>query len=179
MKKYCYLIFIIILLMITGCGKSSNEIEVNYVDYKDKYLSGNYTYRFVGQSEHFYFETGKVYYGDNIRELVITNFKVKDNVSSNSKYSLNLFFNNKLLWGDETGKYNINHLFSKDGFEGIDISEMGKEPERDQNGNIIGEGDSFLETSKDDFKKTIKIEGYYCENDKCEREEFKLKFIDE
>ena len=50
MKKYCYFLFTIVLLIITGCGKSSSEIEVNYVDYKDNELSGNYTYKFVGQS---------------------------------------------------------------------------------------------------------------------------------
>ena len=73
MKKYFCLLFIIGLFIIVGCGKSSKEIAVNYVDYKDSELSGNYTFRFVGQSEHFYFETGNVYYGDNIKELLLAN----------------------------------------------------------------------------------------------------------
>ena len=38
MKKYFCLLFIIGLFIIVGCGKSSKEIEVNYVDYKDSEL---------------------------------------------------------------------------------------------------------------------------------------------
>ena len=175
MKKYFCLLFIIGLFIIVGCGKSSKEIEVNYVDYKDNELSGNYTFRFVGQSEHFYFETGNVYYGDNIKELLLTNFKVKDNVSSNSKYSINVYFDNKLLFGDNYKHDELN----KEQLENFIIAEKGKEPERDKNGNIIGESDSFLETTKDSFKESIKVFGKYCINDKCEKEEFSLKYIDE
>lgn len=35
MKKYFCLLFIIGLFIIIGCGKASNEVEVNYVDYND------------------------------------------------------------------------------------------------------------------------------------------------
>ena len=175
MKKFFCLLFIIGLFIIVGCGKSSKEIAVNYVDYKDSELSGNYTFRFVGQSEHFYFETGNVYFGDNIKELLLTNFKVKDNVSNDSKYLVEVYFNNKLLMGDDGS----GELYNKEQFENINIAEKGKEPERDQNGNIIGEGDSFLETTKDNFKESIKVFGKYCINDKCEKEEFNIKYIDE
>lgn len=162
------------LLIIAGCGKKNYDVDVQYTNYVDKGLSGNYTYRFVGQSDHFYFETGSVYYGDNIKELLLTNFKVKDNVSNNAKYLVEIYFNDKLLIGDDGS----GESFNKEKFESINIVESGKEPERDQNGNIVGEGDSFLETSKDNFKESIKVFGKYCINDKCEKEEFSLKYID-
>lgn len=100
---------------------------------------------------------------------------MKDNVSNDSKYLVEVYFNNKLLIGDDGS----GESYNKEQFENINIAEKGKEPERDQNGNIIGEGDSFLETTKDSFKESIKVFGKYCINDECEKEEFNIKYIDE
>ena len=65
-KTITYLLLLIVAITITGCQKSENSnLEVKYQDYLDEVIGSNYTYSFIWQSEHFYFETGNVYYGDN------------------------------------------------------------------------------------------------------------------
>ena len=59
----------------------------------------------------------------------------------------------------------------------IVIGENGKLGEMDQNGDVIGESDSFLETTKETFKDSIKLEIKYCQNKKCYTEEMKFTYI--
>lgn len=175
-KTITYLLLLIVAITITGCQKSENSnLEVKYQDYSDEVIGSNYTYRFIGQSEHFYFETGKVYFGDGERQFTITNLKVKDNVEKDANYSLNIYFNNNLLVGDD---YQFGGL-TKEKFENQKLSESGKEPEKDANGNSIGESDAFFETSKENFKDELEIVGYYCVKDKCENEAFKITYLDD
>ena len=49
---------------------------------------------------------------------------------------------------------------------------------KDKNGNIIGESDSFLETTKENFKESIKLETKYCIKSECNTEILKLKYFD-
>ena len=172
MKKLLFLSFVLVSLFITGC--SNKQYDISYVEDNEHSLSNNYTYKFVGESEHFYFKTGKVYYDGNARELLISNFKVKDNVKDDSTYKINLYFNNKLLYGDVDGTDEL----TKNEFEDIVIAEHGKLGERDKNGDVIGESDSFLETTEDTFKDSIKLQADYCINDKCETETFKITYVD-
>ena len=79
MKKTIICLFLLItMITITGCQKEDNNLKIDYQDYSDAVIGNEYTYRFVGQSEHFYFETGKVYFGEGERQFVVTNLKVKD-----------------------------------------------------------------------------------------------------
>ena len=175
-KNIVYLLLLVAILTITGCQKTGkNSLEVNYQDYSDEIIGNNYTYRFIGQSEHFYFETGKVYFGDGERQFVVTNLKVKDNVEKETNYSLNIYFNDNLLVGDD---YQFGGL-TKEKFEKQRLSESGKEPQRDEKGNFIGESDAFFETTKEEFKDSLKVVGYYCVKDDCEKETFKITYLDD
>lgn len=62
MKKKIILISTLLLpFLLFGC--SNDNLDVVYKEDTKHGYSSNYTYKFVGESEHFYFETGKVYYG--------------------------------------------------------------------------------------------------------------------
>ena len=159
------------LFIITACNNSNN---ITFKEDLKHQLNSNYTYKFVGESEHFYFETGKVYYNDNERELLISNFHVKGDISKNSKFSLNLYFNDDLLYGNVSEL----NLLSRQDFENTVISEHGYLGEKNESGNITGESDSFFETPKEKFKTNIKLEVKYCIKDKCETETLKLKYIE-
>lgn len=74
MKKIVKIICLITLL--TACNKNT-KIDINYKEDLKNQISSNYTYKFIGESEHFYFETGKVYYNGKERELLISNFNFK------------------------------------------------------------------------------------------------------
>lgn len=170
MKKFFLINFLILTLMLTSCSK-------NKITYKEDsghaYLNES-TYKFIGESEHFYFETGKVYYNENERGLLISNFNLKDSIGKNVKYLVNLYFNNKLLYGNE---YKSITLTEKE-YKNIVIEEHGYLGKKDQNGNIIGESDSFLETQQDKFKSSIRIEVNYCIKNNCKTETLKIKYID-
>lgn len=171
MKKIYLYLGLLTILIITGC--SSKEYNINYIEDEEHSISDNYTYRFIGESEHFYLQTGKVYYDGKNRELLLSNFKVKDNTKANATYKINLYFNDKLLYGDIFGTDSL----SKSSFEDIVIAEQGI-LEKNENGKNIGESDSFLETTEDTFKDSIKLEASYCIKNKCTKETFKIKYID-
>ncbi len=174
MKKLILcLITVSSLFLITACNNNS---KIDFKEDVEHQINSDYTFKFVGESEHFYFETGKVYYNGDERELLISNFKVKDNVNKNAKFSTNLYFNNVLFCGDIS---NSSDLSTKQEFENAVISEHGFLGEKDQNGDYIGESDSFVETSKEDFKDSIKLEGKYCIKDDCKIETFKIKYLEE
>lgn len=175
MKRYMkkilfYFLIMICLSTITGCSNYS-EMEIPYKDDHINEPSTNYTYRFVGQSEHFYFQTGKVYYDGKYRALLISNLKVKDNVKSNATFSIDLYFNDKSLFVADRN-------LTKNAFEDTIIAESGELGERDISGNVIGESDSFLETTKENFKSSIKLEAKYCINNKCKTEPFDIEYLD-
>ena len=174
MKKLILLSLLMVSIIITGCTNSNSDVDVNYKEDLEHQISSNYTYKFIGESEHFYFETGKVYYNNTERELLISNFKVKNNVDQDAKFSINLYFNNKILYGNE---YNSNDLITKEEVEKTIIGEHGYLGNYDQNGNIIGESDSFLETTKENFKDSIRLDIRYCIKNKCETETLKLEYI--
>ncbi len=108
------------LFFATAC--TNTKYEINYKEDKVHQVTSNYTYRFVGESKHFYFETGKVYYDNAERELLISNFKVKDNINKDAKFSINLYFDDKILYGNVS---HSNQLLTKKEFEDIVIGEYG------------------------------------------------------
>lgn len=171
MKKMliCFLI-ITCLFTITGCSDYS-QMEIPYKDDRINEPSTNYTYRFIGQSEHFYFQTGKVYYDGKYRSLLISNLKVKDNAKEDATFSINLYFNDRSLFGG-------NDTLTKKDFENTIIAESGELGERDINGDVIGESDSFLETTKENFKSSIRLEAKYCIKNECKTEQFSIEYLD-
>lgn len=159
-----------IAMLLSGC--SNKNINIYYMEDPIHQISNDYTYKFIGESKHFYFQTGKVYYNGDYKELLITNFKMKDKFDENTKYNINLYFNDKLLYGETSD----NATLSKNEFENIIIAEYGK-TEKNENGTIIGESDSFLETSENSFKDDIKLEVKYCKKSKCKKEVFDIDYI--
>ncbi len=155
------------LLLLGGCGQREilfkEDILHNNMD--------NYTYKFIGESKHFYFQTGKVYYEKSSQALLISNFKVRKNVEKKASFSVQLYFDNKLLYGA------VDSRMKKDELESIVIAESGNVAKIDTQGNQIGESDAFLETKKETFKDSIKLIAKYCIDDSCEEEQFKIKYL--
>lgn len=81
-KVFTRLLIIFALFTICDCSMNSK----NKITYKEDYgyeKRDNITYKFIGESEHFAFETGKVYYGDNDeRYIYLDNFKVLKKVKN-------------------------------------------------------------------------------------------------
>lgn len=175
MKKILLSIVVIFsVLIISGC---SNESKY-FINFKDDFgydTPSNVTYKFTGTSEHFGFETGKVYYGDeDQRYILLTNFKIIKNIDKQNeieKFSVNLSFNDISMFTNEFIDLNESSLENK--IKELSIEETGKYSK-----DKYGESDSFLETTKDDFKSSFKFEIKYCyRNDICKTEKLKLNYI--
>lgn len=96
-------------------------------------------------------------------------------MNQDTTYLVNLYFNNELLYGDEYNKVDL----SEEQYRNLAIAEYGLVGEKDKDGDIIGESDSFLETTKDNFRDSIKIDIQYCLKDKCNKEQLKIKIVEE
>ena len=106
-KVFTRLLIIFALFTICGCSMNSK----NKITYKEDYgyeKRDNITYKFIGESEHFAFETGKVYYGDNDeRYIYLDNFKVLKKVKNEKdldEYKIDLRFNDNSMFSDEMAK---------------------------------------------------------------------------
>ncbi|MDD2518743.1 MAG: hypothetical protein PHG18_02520 [Bacilli bacterium] len=177
MKKILVILFAVItLFLITGCENSVNNSVTFKEDNKHDIMTG-LTYKFTGKSEHFAFETGMVYYEGNIRQIFITNFKLIKELNNIDSYFLKLYFNDRSLFTDEQTKIGKEGI--KKHLDDLTIGENGKLGEKDENGNIIGESDAFLETTKENFKDSIKLGIKYCYKDNCKNETMKLTYIEE
>lgn len=173
MKKIFIVIFSIFILLtfFTGCNLNKNKVE-----FKDDFgynTPSVVTYKFIGKSKHFAFHTGKAYYAnDNYQYLYINNFEkintIKDEKNIIS-YKIYVLFNNKSLTSDEMNELNGDKLDDK--IKNFEVEESG----------IAGnaESDAFLETSKYNFKKYIKVKIKYCfKNNKCEEEPLNISYIE-
>ena len=165
--------FLLLQFLLISC--SNDSIDVVYREDLEHEYSSNYTYKFVGESEHFYFETGKVYYQESERELLISNFNLKYSMDNSIKYLVNLYFNDRLLYGDEYGNADL----TEKEYRNTVIGESGILGKKDKNGDIIGESDSFLETTQDTFKDSIRLEVKFCKDNNCEIETFKIKYVED
>ena len=176
MKKF-FMILVVFLSISTLCGCEDQQVKT--IEFKDDHgydTNNNVTYRFTGVSDHFAFETGKVYYGeDNQLYLLIKNFKIikkLDKQENIDKYSLNLYFNDKSMFSGE-----MKELGNKDFNDEINNILIEESAVKREDG--YGESDAFIETSKSTFKKAIKMEMEYCyKNDKCETENFEFNYFE-
>lgn len=166
MRKILIMVFSIFLL--TSCSILNKTTKITYKEDTKNQITKNYTYKFTGQSNYFYFETGKVYYNDKEREIIISNFKIQNDLDKKYKISLYVYFN-------DVSFYAFENLTHKE-FKKTIIKEQGTISEKDENNNIIGDTDPFLETTKDTFKDSIKIEIKYCLKNKCETEKLNLTY---
>ena len=91
------------------------------------------------------------------------------------KYLVNLYFNDRLLYGDEYGNADL----TEKEYRNTVIGESGILGKKDKNGDIIGESDSFLETTQDTFKDSIRLEVKFCKDNNCEIETFKIKYVED
>lgn len=162
--------------VVVGCENKIVEDNITFKDDYGYYQENNVTYRFTGSSEHFAFETGKVYYGENNeRYILLKNFKILDNlknINSINTYSINLSFNDiPLLTKD---MIDLNQKTLLDSLKNYSLEEYGV-----YNASGHGESDAFTRTQKEQFKESIKLEIKYCyENNNCKEEEFKLNYVD-
>lgn len=147
------------------------------IEFKDDFEQDtilNATYKFFGKSEHFVFNTGKVYYSDIDRQILITNFKMLKSIKNLSKITINVYFNN-MLWGYSNSvkgdrlSYNFNEYLKE-----VALAENGKVC--DDSGAC--ESDVFIETTADTFKDSIKIEIEYCLKDGCKIELMELFYVE-
>lgn len=175
MKKILLIVLVIIsIFVVTGCNKTNIE----YVDDKENGLK-DVTYRFVGESEHFYFQTGNFYYNDDdkTKDLFLSNFKVKDNVESDAKFSLVVYVGDEIIYGNaetEITENNMNIFLDKKGLSDtiIKIGMYIPAEETEESDEV-----NFNTLNKNNFKENIKVVGKYCKNNKCELEDFKFDYV--
>lgn len=166
-------IIIVAIIMIFKFSGNLFEEEKPTVEFKNSEANfmEDYTYRFTGESKHFIFETGQVLYDGSQRFLFINNVKLKKKVSGDDySFAFNVYFNDKIVFGNDQGVGNTN----KDELGKIRIGILGSNEKDHEKGPY----EPFIVTTAKNFKESIKIEGVYCKGNKCERENFKLFFTE-
>ncbi len=171
----CMSIFLVIIYFAEQHTLNAKDVNIEFKENKkfNEYMK-EYTYRFVGESTHLYFQTGQVYLSNDVNKLSISNLKVKDidDKKDNKSYAFRVFIKNKLIFGDS---HNIGNA-DKNRLEQIKLGLVMNIP--DDKTTDTSKLNALALTNKDTFKKDIKVEGVYCENQKCKVETFKLGYID-
>lgn len=177
MKRKVLLILLLFVVFISGCSKtnSNSDIKVTYIDKTEKEMFKDYTYKFIGESEHFYFQTGKAYYNGNDRGLLITNFNIKGTMDKDTRYTASVYFNDELFAGLISDK--PDQTLEK--YKNVSLYDYGTLGEEDGHGGYYGESDSFIRTTKETFKDSIKVKVDYCLKEDCKTEEMKITIVDE
>ena len=158
-------ILIIVIFIVFLCIQYFTEDEYLYVP--NNFIP---TYEFSGESEHFKFNIGKVYYGEDYSQIYIGDFQQTEKIKNLKNKTIKIYFNDKLWASDNSSKY-LNKLNKT--FYDVEFGEAG--PSNCKIGEC--EISYFTETSKETFKDAIKIEIKYCLKDtKCETETFNIKF---
>ena len=176
MKRILLITLLLITFVVSGCNNTSKVI----VEYKEDYGDinpGGVTYKFTGSSEHFGFETGKVFYGSNDeRYFLFKNFKIInqiDNIDDITTYKINLKFDGKSMFTNE-----MEHVTDKN-FNEI-ISDIKFEENGKYNSDGFGELDAFTITTKENFKDYVELEIKYCySNGKCVTESLEFNYIED
>lgn len=127
------------------------------------------TFHFYGNSNHFSFQTGEATYDGNKRNLVIKDFKVKNDLLDHAFFKVQVFFHQK--------RFGFFEVSSKQDLEKLTIGESGQ-VYYDENGIMYGEIDSFIETDVNHFKDDLHVEITYCQNSSCETEFFQIDYLE-
>lgn len=160
-------------MAVTGCGTNKNNKEkLGFIDDKDHGVIEKVTYQFVGESEHLLFRTGKVAYNDNKAKLLISNFETKSNVKEKDSFIIKLSFHDKILYGNPEAIDNQG-TYTKNDVQNIIIGDEAVLVNKKE--EVL---DALSGTTKDTFKKSIKMEAIFCRDNKCKTEEFKLTYVE-
>lgn len=130
------------------------------------------TYTFSGQSDHFKFDTGKVYFSNESNKILIKNFLQTKEIKKLKNEKLTILFND-MQWSSLDNSNNLNELEKY--ITEFQFYEAGKKCE----GDLIGECEStaFDLANKENFQDIIKIFIEYCTTDSiCSKEQFKINF---
>lgn len=163
------------IFFISGCV---SKTSLDYLDFKDDsgyFNKEEVTYKFTGLSNHFGFETGKVYYGENNeRYILMSNFKIVNKIPNQDKikeYRITLKFNDEDLISDDM--ILLDDKSFEDTIKSFKVEENGM-----YYPDGYGETDAFIKTNKDNFKDSITLEIKYCyKDDKCKIEKLKIKYF--
>lgn len=159
----CITILLGSIIMITSYQWLKSRVE----NPKNNQLEiPNPTYQFIGQSKHFEFSTGKVYYGPYSSELVITDFRQTKSISNLQKISVTILFND-IIWEKRTNESSKSKKFMNDllFYESTPIHQE------------FGVSNSFRSTKEETFKKSIVVRIDYCtKNGSCKRETMHLSY---
>lgn len=167
------ILFILIIFLINGHtgvkGSSNNEKTI-----KNSSNYGDGTYAFVGETENFIFENGKINFTKKNGMFELSNFNLSDNSSVDGDgvktAKIRVYFDNKEWGGDDytldDGDFNIwlNETYL---YEGVSY------PCRNgyENCGVV----ISAKIDKNEFPNNMKIEINYCtKNNKCEKETFEV-----
>lgn len=177
MKKKTIIIVIVSVVVLALLGgvlffTFRNNSGIKFVDDTEEKVSENSDYKFVGESEHFYFQTGVFKDNDKEMLLYIGGFKTKDNVESDAKFDVVGYIDGSVVYGN-----------TDTDIEPLDLQPKTKEEfEKTKYSMGLDKTTVFYDKStqtltKDNVKDSIKIAGKYCKNNKCELEDFTITYV--
>lgn len=179
MKKYLKGIISLIVLLIIIVALSIITIYQYHESKKEPDLGefGPVTFEFMGDSNHYNFSTGKVFFysgedGYHIdKKILISDFEQTNMIEGITKEKLTISFAGN-VWKKTTRKIGLNNLY-----EPIKEYKYFEENKLNYNKNKKNETTAFDLATKDTFKKIMHIEIEYCTAlEGCETEVFQLSF---
>ena len=179
MKKYIkgiislIILFVIILLLVFLTIKQykDDHIEPDLGDF------GVSTFEFTGDSEHYNFSTGKVFFNTGeleskfSKKVLITDFEQTNIIDGLTREKITIYFGGN-VWKKKTRKIGLNKLH-----ETIEDYNFYEEDLINYSNTKKSKTTSFDLTNRDNFQNIIRVEAEFCTvEDGCEVEIFKLKF---
>lgn len=161
-------IVIIIYLLFNYFIKNIEEDLMNpYIEYP--------TYTFSGRSEHFKFDTGKVYFTNKYSQILISDFLQTKKINKLKNERVIISFADK-NWSSLNNSKNLNKLEKY--ITEFQFYEAGILCENDS--GVDCEKTAFNLANKDNFKDIIKIFIEYCTTDDiCLKEQFEINYTNE
>lgn len=158
MKKI--IITLIILLLITGCGK-----DEKYIEMPDNGGMDGLTYTFTANSNNFEILTGNLYYKDVKKQILVTNIQLKKDIKID-KMKLSFTIGDKEY---KTTEYDKSYGWSAEEFlDNIVLTDYTV---------LSSTSDSpFRQTTKKSIKEDLKIVVEHCYKNKCNEEDFEIKY---
>lgn len=157
---------------------------ITVIQYKEKIVEeeldefGKSTYTFVGDSEHFSFNTGKVFFKSEEYEsiynkkILISDFEQTSIIDGLISESIKVSFGNK-VWKTSVKKIGlnkINQIIDDYYFYEEELNKQVGKKKQASNLDII---------NKENFKSALKVEIEYCTiEDECETEVFAIDYKD-
>lgn len=170
-SKYILIIIFIVIMIIYllfNCIAKNNEEDLIKPNIEHP------TYKFEGQSEHFKFDTGKVYFTNEYSQILINGFLQTKKINKLKSEKVTVLFDDK-PWSSLGNSKNLNKL--KKYITEFQFYEAGILCENDS--GIDCEKTAFNLANKDNFEAIITVFIEYCTTDNiCSKEQFKINYID-